>query len=53
MWLLDVNVPKRLVGVLGEFGIEAHSAESRGWDDLTNGALERFSQVGVVLVTLP
>jgi predicted nuclease of predicted toxin-antitoxin system len=39
MWLLDVNVPKKLVAILREFGIEAETAESRGWNDLTNGQL--------------
>jgi predicted nuclease of predicted toxin-antitoxin system len=39
MWLLDVNVPKKLVAILREFGIEARTAESRGWNDLTNGQL--------------
>jgi len=39
MWLLDVNVPRKLAAVLGELGIEAHTTESRGWDGLTNGAL--------------
>jgi predicted nuclease of predicted toxin-antitoxin system len=39
MWLLDVNVPKQLVAVLGELGRQAESAESRGWSDLTNGEL--------------
>jgi predicted nuclease of predicted toxin-antitoxin system len=39
MWLLDVNVPKKIAHVLGEFGIDAQTAESRGWSDLTNGEL--------------
>jgi hypothetical protein len=26
MWLLDVNMPKKVGSLLGEFGIEAHSA---------------------------
>ena len=39
MWLLDANVPKKLVAVLGQFGIAAETAESRGWKNLTNGEL--------------
>jgi len=39
MWLLDVNMPKKVGGLLGEFKIEAHAAEDRGWGGLTNGAL--------------
>jgi hypothetical protein len=39
MWLLDVNMPKKVGGLLGEFEIDAHSAEDRGWGGLTNGAL--------------
>ena len=39
MWLLDVNLPKKVCGLLGEFGIEAHCADDRGWGHLTNGAL--------------
>ncbi len=39
MWLLDVNMPKDVAGLLGEFGIEAHHAGSRGWSALTNGVL--------------
>jgi predicted nuclease of predicted toxin-antitoxin system len=39
MWLLDVNMPKKVAGLLDEFGIDAQTAESRGWNDLTNGEL--------------
>lgn len=39
MWLLDVNMPKRVASLLGEFGIKADSADDRGWGGLTNGAL--------------
>lgn len=39
MWLLDVNVPRRIVAVLREFGVEAETAGSRGWDGLANGKL--------------
>ena len=39
MWLLDVNMPKKVGPLLGELGIEAHSADDKGWGGLTNGAL--------------
>ena len=39
MWLLDVNMPKKIVDVLGEFGIQAQAADAWGWEGLTNGAL--------------
>jgi len=31
MWLLDVNMPKKVAPLLGEFGIKADSADERGW----------------------
>jgi hypothetical protein len=37
MWMLDVNMPKDIVSLLGEFGIEAHHASSLGWGALTKG----------------
>jgi predicted nuclease of predicted toxin-antitoxin system len=47
MWLLDVNMPKKATAVLAGFGITAHTAESRGWSDLTNGELvEAAAQAG-------
>jgi hypothetical protein len=39
MWLLDVNMPKKIGSLLGKFEIEAHNADDRGWGGLTNGAL--------------
>ena len=39
MWLLDVNVPRKTAAVLGAFGVQAVTAESRGWRGLTNGEL--------------
>jgi len=39
MWLLDVNMPKKVASLLGEFAIKADSADDRGWGGLTNGAL--------------
>jgi Domain of unknown function (DUF5615) len=44
MWLLDVNLPKKIAGLLGEFGITAESADDRGWGGLTNGALVEAAQ---------
>jgi hypothetical protein len=38
MWLLDVHMPKKIAAVLGEFGIQAQTADARGWKGLTNGA---------------
>jgi hypothetical protein len=47
MWLLDVNTPKKLGRLLGKHGIEAHSADDRGWGGLANGALvEAANQAG-------
>ena len=39
MWLLDVNMPKALATLLGEFGQPAETAGDRGWGELTNGTL--------------
>jgi len=39
MWLLDKNVPIQLERLLQEFGIEATTADSRGFGTLTNGEL--------------
>jgi hypothetical protein len=39
MWLLDVNMPKKVGLVLGRLGIEAQSADDNGWGGLSNGAL--------------
>ena len=39
MWLLDVNLPTGLVGVLGSYGIACETTVGRGWRDLTNGML--------------
>src|SRR5438045_3243303 len=39
MWLLDVNMPKKVTQLLAEFGIEAHTADDKGWGALKNGAL--------------
>ena len=44
MWLLDVNLPKKVGAFLGEFGIEAHCAGDRGWGGLTNGVLVEAAQ---------
>jgi hypothetical protein len=39
MWLLDVNMPKKVASFLNEFGIKADAADDRSWGGLTNGAL--------------
>jgi hypothetical protein len=39
MWLLDVNMPRQLKGLLAELGFRADSASARGWGTLTNGDL--------------
>ena len=39
MWLLDVNLPTALVGLLLEYGVSVETAAGRGWRALTNGAL--------------
>jgi len=39
MWLLDVNMPRQLRGLLAELGIPAETANARGWGTLVNGQL--------------
>jgi predicted nuclease of predicted toxin-antitoxin system len=39
MWLLDANLPIKLVGVLESVGIVCETAQSRGWKQLRNGEL--------------
>ena len=39
MWLLDVNMPRQLRGLLGTLGIPAETANTRGWGTLVNGDL--------------
>ena len=39
MWLLDVNVPQDVCGLLRGFGIESHHTRTRGWHELKNGVL--------------
>ncbi len=39
MWLLDVNLPNGLVGLLKKLGVETCTSESRGWRNLSNGQL--------------
>ncbi|HVA81604.1 MAG TPA: DUF5615 family PIN-like protein [Candidatus Binataceae bacterium] len=39
MWLLDANMPIRLVALLAELGVESDSAKARGWNTLSNGIL--------------
>jgi hypothetical protein len=51
MWLLDVNMPKQLGALLGEYGIEAKAADDSGWGGLTNGALvEAANHAGFCVV---
>jgi predicted nuclease of predicted toxin-antitoxin system len=45
-WLLDVNVPTQLILTLKGFGIEAETAASRGWNQLTNGHLVEAANNG-------
>jgi len=37
MWLLDVNVPRQLKGLLTDLGVPAETANERGWGTLLNG----------------
>lgn len=39
MWLLDVNMPKKIVEILTEEGIAVDTAPRRGWRESTNGEL--------------
>jgi predicted nuclease of predicted toxin-antitoxin system len=39
MWLLDKNVPIQLVHLLSSFGVDAVTAEAKGWGGLRNGEL--------------
>ena len=51
MWLLDVNVPRKTAAVLGAFGVQAVTAESRGWRGLTNGELvEAAAEAGFTIL---
>lgn len=51
MWLLDVNLPTALTGLLRKHDVSAETAVERGWRDLTNGALaEAASRAGFLVV---
>lgn len=39
MWLLDANMPLKLVTVLNSLGVKCDTAEARGWKTLSNGKL--------------
>lgn len=39
MWLLDVNLPNGLLGILRGLGIDCDTTVTRGWRDLGNGVL--------------
>jgi len=46
MWLLDVNLPTALTGLLHSYGILAETAAARGWRELTNGELAQAASRG-------
>lgn len=46
VWLLDANLDIRICQLLGEFGIESHTAESHGWKHLLNGQLVAVAVAG-------
>jgi hypothetical protein len=49
MWLLDVNMPVKLISFLKAHGIDADTTHNRGWDALSNGVLvEAASKAGFV-----
>lgn len=49
MWLLDVNMPVRLISFLKTHGIDADTTHNRGWDALSNGVLvEAATNAGFV-----
>ncbi len=39
MWLLDHNLPVKLLKILDSFGIQCDSTSARGWRTLSNGQL--------------
>jgi predicted nuclease of predicted toxin-antitoxin system len=46
MWLLDVNLPTALTGLLHGYGILAETTAARGWRELTNGELAQAASRG-------
>ena len=47
MWLLDVNLPNGVIGLLKGYGIDCETTVARGWRDLGNGVLASVaSQAG-------
>lgn len=49
MWLLDVNMPVRLIEFLNNFGIAVDTTHNRGWDTYSNGVLvEAATNAGFV-----
>ena len=46
MWLLDVNLPTALTGLLHSFGIVTETTAARGWRELTNGELAQAASHG-------
>jgi hypothetical protein len=45
MWLLDVNMPRQLKGLLSELGVSAETANDRGWGTLVNGELLKTAAI--------
>jgi hypothetical protein len=52
MWLLDVNLPNGLAGLLRSLGISCDTAARRDWRELTNGALAEIAYREGFLVVL-
>lgn len=51
MWLLDKNVPVQLQELLRELGVEAVTADSKGFGNLANGELvSSAAAIGVVCI---
>ena len=46
MWLLDVNPPTALTGLLHGYGILAATTAARGWRELTSGELAHAASRG-------
>jgi hypothetical protein len=39
MWLLDVNMPKKVGEILADRGFESHATDDKEWGALKNGML--------------
>jgi hypothetical protein len=61
MWLLDVNLPNAVIGLLRGFGIQCETTAARGWREFGNGelaaasskALRSFPKLSVVIIQIP